>query len=67
MSGLWTDDQGSVVLGEEILVQAFELDRLAGTNPHSMFNHQVGEVLAIKQNDALGKVLNKFAGLRTER
>jgi hypothetical protein len=43
----------SVVLGEEILVQAFELDCPVGADPHSMFDHQVSEVLAIEQNDPL--------------
>ena len=62
-----TDDKGLVVLGEEILIQTFELDCPAGADPDPMFDHQVCQALAIEQDDTLGQVLHKFARLRTER
>ena len=49
-----TENQSSVVLGEEILIQTFELDCPAGADPHPMLNHEVGQFLAIEQDDTLG-------------
>ena len=44
----------SVVLGEEILIQTFELDCPAGADSDPMLNHEVCQVLAIEQDDTLG-------------
>jgi hypothetical protein len=38
----------SIVLGEEILIQTFELDCSAGADPDPMLNHEVCQVLAIE-------------------
>jgi hypothetical protein len=43
-----TNNQGLVVLGEEILIQTFELDCSAGADPDPMLNHEVCQVLAIE-------------------
>lgn len=43
-----TDNQGSIVLGEEILIQAFELNCPAGADSDHMLNHEVCQVLAIE-------------------
>ena len=45
---------GSVVLGEKILIQTFELDCPAGADSDPMLNHEVRQVLAIEQDDTLG-------------
>ena len=44
---LRSDHQGSVVLGEEILVETFELDCPARANTHTMFDHQVRQALTV--------------------
>ncbi len=65
-SRLRTDDQGSVFLGEEILIQTFELYHPAGADSHAMFDHEVCQALAVKQDDALGEMLHKVTRLRAE-
>jgi hypothetical protein len=62
-----TDNQGSVVLGEEVLIQTFELDCPARADSDPMLNHEVCQVLAIEQDDLLGKVPHKVPRLRAER
>jgi hypothetical protein len=42
-----TDNQG-LVFGEEILIQAFELNCPAGADSDPMLNHEVCQVLAIE-------------------
>ena len=51
---LRTDGSVSVVLGEEILIQTFELDCAARADTDPMLNHKVCQVLAIEQDDTLG-------------
>jgi hypothetical protein len=42
MTASSTDDQASVVFGEEILIQTLELDCPARADPHPMLNHDAG-------------------------
>jgi hypothetical protein len=53
-SGAFDRQSASIVLGEKIFIQTFELDCPAGADSDTMFNHEVCQVLAIEQDDTLG-------------
>lgn len=63
----WFEATIALFFREEVLIQPLELDGSADTNADTMFDHQVGEVSPVDQNDALREVLYEVAGLWAER
>jgi hypothetical protein len=60
-------EQRLAVFREEIFVEALELKGAARSYPHVVLDHQVGQLIAIDQDDALSQMLRKFESLTGER
>lgn len=54
------------LLREEILVEALQFDRPGRTNANTVFDHQVGEAVAVDEDDALGKMADEIGGRRAK-
>lgn len=49
------------LLAEKVLIQPFELDGAIAAHANSVLDHEIGEFLAINQNDALSEMFDVVA------